>query len=189
MPTIIVVEAPSWAKVLVPAGLEVLFLVLAALIGAKLGARWTRKQALQLHRTQREQDALLGFLDLLSMVDLAMRRSLPSPPQEAIWVEAVPGLGAKYIREHPGVTWDRSDHPDQELFQWGNVVGALLDAEEQWRGHIMARVNRPGIVASWWKILDTGARMGMKGSSASGPHLERLHADVVRLMDEIRALA
>jgi misacylated tRNA(Ala) deacylase len=32
----------------------------------------------------------------------------------------VPGVGAKLIREHRGVTWDRSDEPENELYQWGS---------------------------------------------------------------------
>jgi hypothetical protein len=73
------------------------------------------------------------FLDLLSMIDLAVRRSLPGPRDPMIhWSEAVPGVGAKMIREHRGVTWNRSDEPDNELYQWGSVVAAILDAEEEW---------------------------------------------------------
>jgi hypothetical protein len=67
-PSIVVHVEPSWAQVIVPALIGVVALILAAVLGAVLGARWTRKQALQLHRIQRQQDALLVFLDLLSKV-------------------------------------------------------------------------------------------------------------------------
>jgi hypothetical protein len=58
------------------------------------------------------------------------------------------------IREHRGVTWDRSDEPDNELYQWGSVVAAILDAEEEWRGHLRARVNRVDVEERWWRILE-----------------------------------
>lgn len=189
-PSIVVNVEPSWAQVIVPALMGVGALILAAVLGAVLGARWTRKQALQLHRIQRQQDALLVFLDLLSDVDLAMRRSLPGPLDPMIhWSEAVPGVGAKMIREHRGVTWDRSDEPDNELFQWGSVVAAILDTEAEWRGHLRARVNRTDVEERWWRILEVGARMGLKGTGARGQDLERLHGEVMELMDEVRNLA
>jgi hypothetical protein len=104
------------------------------------------------------------FLDLLSKVDLAMRRSLPGPPDPIHWTEAVPGVGAKMMREHRGVTWDRSDEPDNELYQWGSVVAAMLDTEEEWRGHLRARVNMTDVEERWWRILEVGGRMGLKGT-------------------------
>ncbi|HEV8681492.1 MAG TPA: hypothetical protein VGS09_01775 [Actinomycetota bacterium] len=188
-PTIVVDAGPSWAQVLVPAIAGVLAILLAAVVGARLGARWTREQSLELHRTQRRQDALLTFLDLLAEVDMAMRRSLPSVDPTVRWSEAVPGVGAKMIREHPGVTWDRSDEPDQEVYQWGNVVGKILDAEEEWRTRLRARVNDADIEARWAAILNSGAPMGLAGSAAHGPHLERLHSDVLDLMRVIRKRA
>jgi hypothetical protein len=130
------------------------------------------------------------FLDLLSKIDLAVRRSLPGPRDPMIhWSEAVPGVGAKMIREHRGVTWNRSDEPDNELYQWGSVVAAILDAEEEWRGHLRARVNRVDVDERWWRILEVGARMGLKGTGARGSDLERLHSEVVELMEEVRNLA
>jgi hypothetical protein len=120
---------------------------------------------------------------------MAIRRSLPSVDPKVRWSEAVPGVGAKMIREHPGVTWDRSDEPDQEIYQWGNVVGAILDAEEEWRNRLRARVDDADIEARWAAILSSGAPMGLKGSAARGPDLERLHSDVLDLMRVIRKRA
>lgn len=187
--TIVVDVGPSWAQVLVPAIAGVLAILLAAVVGAHLGARWTREQSLELHRTQRRQDALLRFLDLLAEVDMAMRRSLPSVDPAVRWSEAVPGVGAKMIREHPGVTWDRSDEPDQEVYQWGKVVGKILDAEEEWRTRLRTRVNDPDIEARWAAIMNSGAPMGLKGSAAHEPDLERLHTQVLDLMRVIRKRA
>lgn len=92
------------------------------------------------------------------------------------------------IREHPGVTWDRSDSPDKEFYQWGRVVGAILDTEEEWRGHLAARINQSTIATRWAEILNTGARMGLKASGAAGTHLAALHTKVLSLMDEVRKL-
>jgi hypothetical protein len=189
VPTIVVDSGPSWAQVLIPAIAGVLAILLAAVVGARLGARWTREQTLELHRTQRRQDALLRFLDLLAKVDMAIRRSLPSVDPQVRWSEAVPGVGAKMIREHPGVTWDRSDEPDQEIYQWGSVVGAILDAEEEWRTRLRARVDDADIEARWAAILNSGAPMGLKGSSAGESELQRLHSAVLDLMRVIRKRA
>lgn len=181
--------SPSWARILVPSALEVLALLVAAGLGARLQAGWTRKQTLQLHRTQREQEALLRFLDLLARIDITMRRSMPAPHDPTIhWSEAVEGVGAKMLREHPGVTWDRSDTPDEEFYQWGRVVGAILDAEEEWRGHLAGRIARPSIATIWAEVLNTGAPLGLKSSGATGQQLAALHPKVLFLMDEIRKL-
>lgn len=53
------------------------------------------------------------------------------------------------IREFPGVTWDRSGDPDAELYQWGRIAKAVLDAEEEWRDSLKQRINRDDIAAMW----------------------------------------
>ena len=75
----------SWLQVIVGALIGLVGLLLAAVIGASLGARWTRKQTLELHRVQREQDALLRLLDLLSVIDMAVLRSTPNPQAMVSW--------------------------------------------------------------------------------------------------------
>ena len=187
--TVIVGSEPSWGQILVPALASIVAILAAAVIGARLGARWTMTQTLELHRTQRQQDALLRFLDLVAKVDLAMRRALPGRSDPSVhWSEAVEGVGGKMLREHPGVTWDRSNEPDEELHQWGKVVGAILDAEEEWRGHLAARVNHPEIASRWAEILDAGARLGLKGTVASSEQIQLLHGKLLALMDEVRTL-
>lgn len=166
---------------------ELLALLLAAALGARLQARWSQAQALELHRVSREQDALLAFLDLLSELELAIRRSLPSPDQGVRWSEAVDGVGSPMIREHPGVTWDRSDGPDADSYQWGTVVGCLLDVEAEWRTHLSARVGRRDIGDAWDDVVNTGAPMGLKGSAATGGSLASLLNKVDSLMTLVRS--
>jgi hypothetical protein len=177
---------PSWAQLLVVALIGVVGLFIAAAIGASLGARWTKKQTLELHRVQREQDALLRLLDLLSIIDMAVLRSTPNPAAMQSWSEAVPGVEGPMIREFPGVTWDRSGEPDAELYQWGRIAKAVLDAEEEWRNSLKQRINRDDIAAQWAEIRDTGARMGLKSTAFMGEHLPPYHAQIEQLMDEIR---
>lgn len=71
----------SWTQLIVVALIGVIGLFIAAAIGAWLQARGTRKQALELHRVQREQDALLRLLDLLSIIDMAVLRSTVPPAE------------------------------------------------------------------------------------------------------------
>jgi len=123
---------PSWTQLVVVALIGVVGLFIAALIGARLGARWTKEQTLELHRVQREQDALLRLLDLLSVIDMEVLRSSPGDPDERLsWSDAVECVGAPMIREYPGRTWDRSDMPDKEFYQWGRIARAVLDAESE----------------------------------------------------------
>jgi hypothetical protein len=90
------------------------------------------------------------------------------------------------IRELPGVTWDRSGEPDAELYQCGRIAKAVLDAEEEWRNSLKQRINRDDIAVMWSEVRDTGARMGLKGTAFTGEYLPPYHAQIVRLMDEIR---
>jgi hypothetical protein len=87
--TLVVHVGPSWTQLLVvaligvvglfiAAAIGVVGLFIAAAIGARLQARWTTKQTQELHRVQREQDALLRLLDLLSIIDMAVLRSTPN---------------------------------------------------------------------------------------------------------------
>ena len=41
----------------------------------------------------------------------------------------------------------------------------------------------------WWRILEVGGQMGLKGTGVRGPDLERLHGQLLELMDEVRNLA
>jgi hypothetical protein len=41
----------------------------------------------------------------------------------------------------------------------------------------------------WWRILEVSGRMGLKGTGVQGPNLERLHGQLLELMDEVRNLA
>jgi hypothetical protein len=105
----IVPGGPSWTQLVLVALIGVAGLAIAAAIGAWLGARWTKNQTLELHRVQREQDALLRLLDLLSIIDMEVLRSSPGDPDERLfWSDAVEGVGVPMIREYPGRTWDRS---------------------------------------------------------------------------------
>jgi hypothetical protein len=177
---------PSWTQLVVVAMIGVVGLLIAAAIGAGLGARWTKGQTLELHRVQREQDALIRLLDLLSIIDMAVLRSIPNMDVTLSWSEAVEGVGAPMIREFPGVTWDRSEEPEAELYQWGRIAKAVLDAEEEWRDSLKQRINRHDIAAMWSEVRDTGARMGLKGTVVDGRHLPPYHAKIELLMDEIR---
>ncbi len=173
---------PSWTPIIVGA----LIGVGGVAIGAWLQARWTKKQSIELHRVRREQDALLRLLDLLSVIDMAVLRSMPNTDTALSWSDAVPGVGAPMIREFPGVTWDRSEDPDAELYQWGRIAKAVLDAEEEWRDSLRQRINRGDIARLWAEVRDTGARMGLKGTAFTGQHLPPYHARIEQLMDEIR---
>jgi hypothetical protein len=178
---------PSWTQIIVEALIGVAGLAIAAAIGARLGARWTKNQALELHRVQREQDALLRLLDLLSIIDMEVLRSCPGDPEERLsWSEAVEGVGALMIREYPGRTWDRSDMPDKEFYQWGRIAKVVLDAEVEWRESLKQRINRDGIAEKWAEVRDTGARIGLKGTAVTGQDLPLYHAKIEQLMDEIR---
>ncbi len=156
------------------------------MIGARLGAYWTKKQTLELHRVQREQDALLRLLDLLSIIDMAVLRSTPDRDTALSWSEAVEGVGAPMIREFPSITWDRSEEPDTELYRWGRIAKAVLDAEEEWRDSLKQRIARDDIAVMWAEVRDTGARMGLKGSLVTGEHLPPYHTKIRQLMREIR---
>jgi hypothetical protein len=180
------VQVASWSQLILVALIGVAGLVIAAVIGARLGANWTKRQTLELHRVHREQDALLRLLDLLSVIDMAVLRSTPSTDATVPWSEAVEGVGAPMIREFPDVTWDRSGDPDAELFQWGRIAKSVLDAEKEWRESLKQRINRDDIAAMWAEVRDTGARMGLKRSMSKAQNLPPYHAKIEQLMDEIR---
>lgn len=184
--TPVVHVGPSWTQLVVVALIGVVGLFIAAAIGARLQSWWTKKQTLELHRVQREQDALLRLLDLLSIIDMAVLRSTPNTDATLSWSDAVEGVGAPMIREFPGVTWDRSGNPEEELYQWGRIAKAVLDAEEEWRDSLKQRINRDDITAMWSEVRDTGARMGLKGTAFTGEYLPPYHAKIEQLMNEIR---
>lgn len=184
-----VASGTSWSQIIVGALIGVVGLFLAAAIGAWLGARWTKAQALELHRLQREQEALLRLLDLLSIIDMEVLRSSPHDPNESVsWSEAVEGVGAPMIRQYPGRTWDRAEMPDKEFYQWGRIAKAVLDAEVEWRESLKQRINREDVEGLWAEVRDAGARMGLKGTGVTGQYLPVYHEMIERLMDRIRSL-
>lgn len=125
----------SWAEIIAAGLIEVAALILAGLVGARLQARYTRNQSLELDNIQRRREGLLEFLKHLRVIRLRVEAVLAgeAEPHAIKWVPSAPGMPQPYVREIPVVdTWVFSDAPDTELQKWDSIVFAIHETERAW---------------------------------------------------------
>lgn len=182
---------PNSAALLITSGvIEAAVLILAAVVGAMLQARFSKRQTLELDTIQRRRQALLEFLKHLRVIRLAVESVLAgeAEPQSTKWVAAAKGMPKPYVREIPMVhTWLFSDEPDVELQKWDSIVLAVHAAEREWQDRIAVAVQDDELESMWREVSYTGFHMAMETVDVrAGAH--RIRNLLPALLDRINQL-
>ena len=166
---------------------EAIALLMAAAVGAWLQARLTRRVSVELHRTERRQNALLELLDFLSSIQLATEKCLD---HHDVWVGTAGGVPGPMVRRFPDLdTWEMAAEPDAELMKWGDIVGRVHTAESAWRERLRARIADPSLDQPWGEISRLGFSLATGHGGRPREAAERIKALVPPVMDRIRAMA